>query len=121
MKRFKNIQLRPLLIHLIVTLIYPTVKAFISPANRLHMFCDALTIISGMLLICGIVYSLILHGDFERSGFVIRRGIRNRSNEEDYGVYAEEKKRKREEAFNYPLFLGFFYFAVATLIAYVFI
>ncbi len=124
-QRFRNIRLRPLVSHLIITLAYPAFRAFVEPANRLQLFTDAITIIAFILLIGGVVYSLYLHGDFDISGFAFKRGMkssRRHQTEEppqSFDDYIAERKEKREEAFNYPLFLGVIYILAAVFIAYV--
>lgn len=143
-KRFKNIQLRPLLSHLIITLIYPVAKACISERNKLLVFTDALTIAAGILVIGGVIYAMILHGDFDISRFALRRGIdrvyRVRFLRKDtvtnrpasgHGINSEKANAFREykraadtehaESFNYPLFCGIGYLCVALIIAYVFL
>ena len=51
MLKFKNIRLRPLLIHLIVTLLYPVFRACIAETDKLLMFADAITIIGLVMII----------------------------------------------------------------------
>ncbi len=119
-KRLKNIRLRGLLSHMIVTLAYPAVKAYMSESHRLLVFTDSMPIIAAVLVVGGIIYSAFLHGDFDISAFVIRRGIR-RDAPQDFRSYKAEKEEKREEAFNYPLFLGIIYLAAAAVIAWVFL
>ena len=72
--RFKHIKIRVLIVHLIITLAYPAAKAFISEYNRLMIFSDSLTIIGLLLIALGIGYTFVLHGDFDRTGFVFMRG-----------------------------------------------
>ena len=116
--RFRYIKIRVLIIHLIITLAYPAAKAFISEYNRLMIFSDALTIIALILTALGIGYTFVLHGDFDRAGFYFLRGIRN-TRVQTYRDYSEEAEEKREDAFNYPLFLGIVYLLVSVFIAYV--
>ena len=118
--RFRNIKPRLLITQLIVTLIYPVAKAAISDYNRLLIFTDSLTIIAAVLLIAGIVYSLVLHGDFDISGFVLKRGL-ERKEKHSFTAYMEDRKQEREDAFNYPLFLSALYFAAVLILAYVFL
>lgn len=108
---------------MIITLGYPAAKAYVTGFNRLQVFTDAMTIIGMVLLIGGVVYSLVLHGDYDISGFILRRGIKRSSVDEelDYAKYKEEQRAKREEAFNYPLFLGILYLAASAVIAYGFL
>ena len=44
MLKFKNIRLRPLLVHLAVTLLYPVFRAVIAEDHKLLVFTDAITI-----------------------------------------------------------------------------
>ena len=118
--RFRHLKLRPLIYLLILTLAYPAVRAFISPGRRLLVFTDAVTIVGAVLLIGGVVYALTLHGDFDIAGFALRRGIRSDS-APGFDAYMREKKEKREEAFNYPLFIGLVYLTAAAVIAYLFL
>lgn len=116
-KKLKKIKPRLLLIHQLITLGYPAVRAYVSPVNRLQIFTDAMTFIALMLLIGGVVYALALHGDFDISSFVFKRGTR-REDKQSFQAFKEDLEQKRQEAFNYPLFLGIVYLIVAALIAY---
>lgn len=120
LKRFKNINIRVLISHLIVTLAYPAVKAYVSESSRLLVFTDAVTIIAYILIIGGIVYSLYLHGDFDISGFFLKRGAKSDENK-NFDAYMTDRKEKREAAFNYPLFLGIVYLIAAVVISYCFL
>lgn len=133
-KKLKNIKLSPLITHLIVTLAYPAVRAFTAEKNRLLLFSNALTIVGLILMVVGIIYSMNLHGDFDVSRYYLRRGVRSfkffsprqseelkQDREENPAEFMREMKEKREEAFNYPLFLGIVYVLVSVLIAYVFL
>lgn len=116
-KRFQNLKAGTLIAHLFVTLAYPTVKALSSPRSGLLVFTDALTILALVLVVCGLVYALILRGDFDVSGFVVQRGFR-RDRGKSYRAYRADRKEEREAAFNYPLFLGILYLAAAGILAY---
>ena len=118
LKRFKNIKWTVLLIHLLVTLGYPVAKAVTAEQHKLLVFSDVLTIIGCILLIAGVVYALILHGDFDIAGYTVKRGL-PRQNKQTYDAYRKDRRQKREDAFNYPLFLGVVYLAVSAFIAYV--
>ena len=62
--------------HFIITLGYPAARAFIAEQNKLQLFTDAMTIIAMAMIIGGIVYALVLRGDFDISAFVMRRGMK---------------------------------------------
>ena len=117
-KRFKNIKLKYLLTHLVVTLAYPAIRAARAEAHRLQLFTDAMTIIGALLILIGIFYSFILHGDLDRTKYVFSRGFA-KGIVKPYDVYEREEEKSREDAFNYPLFLGVVYLAVSAFIAYV--
>ena len=118
-KRFKNIKPQTLLTHVIVTLLYPLARVVMASSQRLLVFTDCLTIVAAILLIAGVVYSLYLHGDFDISSFVMRRGMKN-APKQTFEAFMANQKERREESFNYPLFLGAVYMAAALFIAYVF-
>ena len=105
-----------LLAHVLVTLVYPAARALTAPQNKLLLFTDAMTIIAMVLLACGIVYALVLRGDFDISGFAFIRGLRGGG--KNYEAYRADRKEEREEAFNYPLFLGILYLLAAAVIAW---
>lgn len=117
-KKLKNIRLRPMISHLIVTLAYPAVRAATADSNRLQLFTDAMTITALVLVIGGVVYSSILHGDYDISRFVFDRGAR-KEKKESFAAFKQNQKQKRAEAFNYPLFLGIVYLLAAAFIVYV--
>ena len=118
LKRFKNIKIKVLLIHVMITLMYPVAKTAISSYNKLLIFTDTMTYMGLLLLIGGVFYALYLKGDFDVSGFFFKRSTQKEP-KQSYYEYMEETIIKREEAFNYPLFLGLVYLAAAILIAYV--
>lgn len=131
-KRMKNIRPSMLISHLIITLVYPLAAALRAEQNRLLVFTDAMTIVSLLLVIVGIIYSLVLHGDFDVSNYYLQhsgRSIARRfavrrsaqmQQEEDIAKFISDAREKREGAFNYPLFLGIVYLLAAVVIAYVF-
>ena len=117
LEQFRKINPRVLITHVIITLGYPTVRAITAERDRLLLFTDATTIIAMVLLIGGIIYALALRGDFDISSFVMRRGMK-RNDTINYAKYKEDQTKKREAAFNYPLYLGILYLIIAAIIAY---
>ncbi len=130
-KKFKNLRPGLLITHLIITLAYPLIKAFSVPNNRLLVFTDAMTIVALILVVLGILYSLVLHGDFDISSYYFQRAAkylsrrrfsgRDRSDpdpQKDLPEYLNDSEEKREESFNYPLFLGIVYLLAALVLAY---
>ncbi len=114
---FKRIDPRVLTSHMIITLAYPIAKGITSEVNKLQIFTDALTIIALILLIGGVIYSLVLHGDFDIAGFIMKRGIGG-NDMNNYDKYKKKLSENRAEAFNYPLFLAIVYLVVSAVIAY---
>ena len=117
-KRFRNFKIKPLLIHLIITIAYPAARALTAENNRLTRFSDALTIIGGLLILVGLFYSFYLHGDFDRTAYVFTRGVSSKV-QKPFDAYIEDKNKDREDAFNYPLCLGIVYTLVSLLISYI--
>jgi len=120
-EKFKKINPRTMISHLIITLAYPAARGFTTKPNGLTVFTDALTIIGLILIIGGIIYSFILKGDLDISSFTFRRGLRHTDPEKplDFGKYERDRRDQRESSFNYPLFLGILYIIVSLILAYV--
>lgn len=132
-KKLKNIRPSLLLAHVIITLAYPAAKAFTAARNHLQIFTDAMTVIALILVILGIFYSMVLHGDFDVSSFYLQRGVKGLTSrlfsgrgamaepKKDITEFLREAREGREESFNYPLFLGIVYLLAAAVIAYGFL
>ena len=113
--------------HLVIALAYPVFRAFRAENNKLLAFTDALTIMSLVLLIVGVLYSMVLHGFFDVSNYFIQRGVRSfrfgrHRKELDQGKSIEEflrdAREKREDAFNYPLLVGILGILASIILAY---
>ena len=120
MLNLKHMKLRPLLVHLIVTLLYPVFRACIAETDKLLLFADAITIIGLLMIVGGIIYALYLHGDFDISGYLLKRGVQKEPTQ-TYFAYLYEVYAKREGAFNYSLFLGLLYLAAALILSWLFL
>ena len=127
LKKLKNIKPGLLIGHVVITLAYPAFRAIRAESGRLLIFTDALTIVGLVLVIGGIIYSLVLHGFFDVSNYFIQRGVRSfrfgrHSKELDQGKsideFLREARERREDAFNYPLFLGIVYLLASIVLAY---
>ncbi len=129
--QFKKIRIRVLITHLVVTLLYPVFRAVSSESNKMLVFIDSLTIIGLVLIIGGIIYALFLHGDFDISGYLLRRGMTRRNRrfqtkdgepEEpkmNYYTYLANLYEKREEAYNYPLLIGILYLIISYGVSWI--
>ena len=127
MFRFNKIRPRVLATHLIVTLLYPVFRAVIAETDKALIFIDSLTIVALVLVIGGVIYALFLHGDFDISGYLLKRGLarprrgfdaEREEKPNNYFTYLANVYEKREEAFNYPLWLGIFYLLVSFGVSY---
>ena len=110
-----------LLTHAIITLGYPAARAFVAERNKLQLFTDAMTITGMVLIIGGLIYSFVLHGDFDIGGFVMKRGFRRVDDMANFGKYKAKQEAARMKTFNYPLFLGILYLIISAVIAYGFL
>ncbi len=120
MEKKKKIKPAVLISHIIISLAYPIFRSVTADCQKLLVFTDTLTIIAGVLAIGGILYGLYLHGDFDISGYVFRRGMKNSSNE-NFAAYKENQKEQHAASFNYPLFLSVLYFLLCIFLAYLFL
>ena len=118
-KRFKNIRIPTLIVHLIITLAYPAVKAYISERNRLLIFTDSMTIVGVLLILVGVFFHLYLKGDFDRTAYTLRRGVASSDKiVKPFEDFQKDKNEDREEAFNYPLCLGILYIIISVIVSY---
>ncbi len=129
-KKLKNIRPSILLSHIVVSLAYPAVKAFSSPKDRLLLFTNAMTIVALLLVVFGIIYSMVLHGDFDISSYYVQHGKKSLSRhlsprrgleaqpDKSITEFLSEAREKRKESFNYPLFLGLVFLLAAAVIAF---
>lgn len=125
LKKFKNIKPGVLISHVIITLAYPAAKCFRAERSRLLVFTDVLSIVALILVAAGIVYNMALRGYFDTTGYFVQRGFRSFSRtgvdlrpNQTLDEYLREARNRREDAFNYPLFLGLVYLAVSAVLAF---
>ena len=111
---FKNLRLREFITALIVSLIWPVVKAIISE-NHLVAFCDSLTIIGLIAIIFGVFTSAVLHGDYDIAAYLARRR-KYKNSEMDFDTYVRMQEEIRKDSFNYPLLIGIIFLVTAFLI-----
>ncbi len=108
------------------------VKVFTATDNRLLIFMNILTIVGLLLMVIGIIYSMNLHGDFDISRYYLKRGVRSfrmfapppseeMKQKQNPAEYLDECRKKREDAFNYPLFLGIIYVLISVVVVYGFL
>ena len=116
--RFKNIKLSGIVIVTMFAISYPLLKALTSEGNKLLIFLDALTITSLFLIAFGFLYFLYTSNDFLATRYVFARKVARK--EIDFETFAANKAKEKEESFNYPLFLGIFYFIVTYIASYIF-
>lgn len=112
--KFKNLKASTLTAHLIVGLAYPIIKTAISEYNKLMIFTDCLTIVSFLMLIFGIIYSMYLKGDFDRMKASVIKSTTKTIKPID--AILEDEKAEREEGFNYPLLAGIIFLVTAIIL-----
>ncbi len=115
MLRFKGFRLRRFLVFLLPAVIYP-VYAYVSSENNLLKFIDAMTIVGIMFLVIGIVYSLILHGDFDIVEYLAKRSIR-KGDVKPFAAFKADKKEERKDSVNYPFLVCVLFLLVSGLLA----
>ena len=113
---FRNIKPVPLITHVILSMLYPAAKAIRAEENKTIVFLDTLTIIAMLLMIFGVFYRLVLKGDFDRIQYVFNRSLRP---QKPFDAYEEDREEERKYSFNYPLWLGIFYFVACALIGFI--
>ena len=102
--KFKNISLKTLLIFLFIYLLYPVVKAVVSD-DHLLVFSDSCLIIGLVSIFFGVFNSFVLHGDYDIASYILNKK-RLKNEGIDYKEYLKQRKEKRKDSFNYPLFIG---------------
>ena len=112
---FKNLKIKSLLIDLIICLTFPIVKAYSSTNNKLLIFSDICTIIGFLCLLFGVINSLILHGDYDVTSYIMQRTIHK--NSQNFDSYKKDKEEKRKDSFNYPLLCGIILIIISYLSA----
>lgn len=112
---FKAFQLKPFLTCLCAALVYPLI-VLITSEKKLLKFIDALTITGLVLLILGIVYSLIRHGDFDIMEYVSKRSFR-KSEMKPYDAFKADKNEERKNSMNYPFLVSILLLLLAAILS----
>jgi len=111
----RHFRVRQLLPHLGVALLYP-VYAFVTSDGSWVRLADAMTVVGLIFLILGVVWYLVMKGDFDITGYVLRRGMRG-TGQKTFADYRREKEEQRREMANYPLLTGIALLLASALIA----
>ena len=114
---FRSINPRTLAVFVPVSLAYPIIRGLFSKGDPLTLISDALFIMSLVLILIGVVFTLYINGDFDITSFVAGRSVGK--NKKEYTEFKKDRAAERSRAFNYPLFLGLIYLAASVFIAYV--
>ena len=103
--KFKHFKWSAGLLYLIVACMVP-VLAYVSAEGDKWLPCiNAMTIEGLVFLILGVISSLMAHGDFDITEYVTRR-FADKKHTKSFEAFKADKKEKREDHFNYPLFTG---------------
>jgi hypothetical protein len=113
--RLKSFQVRPFLTCLCAALVYPLI-VLITSEKKLLKFIDALTITGLILLILGVVYSLIRHGDFDIMEYVSKRSFR-KSEMKSYEAFKSDKNEERKNSLNYPFLVSILLLLLAGILS----
>ncbi len=109
----KDFRLKRFILYLVIGLAYP-LFAFLTRNNSLLELSNACVIIGLLFLALGILGIAALHGDFDISGYVLRR-FRHKENMKPFDAYMEDKNEIREDSFNYPLLIGLILIIVSVI------
>lgn len=116
---FRSFKIRPFAVYLLGALLYPAF-AYLSSGRQMIKLIDALTVMGLIFLVIGLVYAMILHGDFDITEYVARRSLR-RNDVKPFQAFKDDKKEERKDSANYPFFTGVFLLLMAaglTIFAY---
>ena len=106
LKWLRGFTLRNFVGYLGAALIYPVFAYITAPeAQKLLKLADAMTITGFVFLILGVVHSMIHHGDFDISEYVVRRSLRKETLK-PFGAFKEDKEEDRKNRPNYPFVTG---------------
>ena len=101
---FSAFRLKPFLTCLCGALIYPLI-VLVTSEKKLLKFIDALTVTGLILLLLGVVYSLVRHGDFDIMEYVSKRSFR-RNEMKSFDTFKADKKEERKNSMNYPFLVS---------------
>ena len=113
--KFKNFRLGGFLPHFIIAMAYPAVRALRAESNGLLYLVNGMTIIGLVMIILGVLYNLVLKGDFDITGFIADRALRR--TQKGYKAYKQDREDEREGSFNYPLFVGILLIAASAVLS----
>lgn len=112
----KKMNIKIMIYYSLISLLYPLLRFFMKGLS-IVAFSDSCFILAVLFLLWGIVYSLVLHGDFDITGYIAKQSFLKQRNE-SFEEYLQEQKEKREDKFNYPLYNGLFLLVIALISAY---
>lgn len=112
----KKMNIKIMIYYSLISLLYPLLRFFMKGLS-IVAFSDSCFILAVLFLLWGIVYSLVLHGDFDITSYIAKRSFLKQRNE-SFEEYLQEQKEKREDKFNYPLYNGLFLLVIALISAY---
>lgn len=118
--KLKNLRLSKLLLCLAVGMIWPVIKYFTAEDGKLVAVLDGATIAGLVLVAAGIIWSAVLHGDYDVTEYNMMRVRQRRNpNMKSFDTFKADRKQEREGSFNYPLFVGLLMLAICAVISLV--
>jgi len=115
--KFPKLSLRNLLTSVICAFAYPVYAYVSSDSTPLLDFLDALTITGLVFLIIGIILSMVLHGDFDISEYLVRRTI-EKEHMKPFEAFKQDKQDARRSRINEPFLTGVIALAVSAVLAF---
>lgn len=118
--KLKNLRPTGLLLCFAVGMIWPAIKYFTAEGTKLVAVLDGATVSGLVLVAAGIIWSAVLHGDFDVTEYNMMR-VRQRHNPKmkSYETFKADREQEREGGFNYPLFVGLFILAICAVMSLV--
>ena len=104
--RLRSFRLRNFLVYLSAALVYPVIVL---------VTADSLTVVGLVMIILGVVFSLIGHGDFDIISYVAQRSAA-RGHFKSFAAFREDQEEKRKDSANYPLLTGILFLVAAALL-----
>lgn len=116
--KFKNLKPKILLTCLGIGLIYPCI-AYLTAEKKFLSLINAVTINGLIFIVFGVIYSLVLHGDFDITEYVAMRWLHRNTQDykKSYDKFKIDKNDARAGSFNYPLFAGILLLIAAAILS----
>lgn len=114
----KNIRPVKLLITFLIAMIWPAVCWLRAEDRKLLAVTDAMTVVGLILILTGILYIAVRHGDFDVTEYnLMRYRARKQPVIKSFEAFKADREAEREGSFNYPLLMGILMLIISFVIA----